>query len=193
MPLARNNGNGNGNGNGNRIKKPIPSSNNGPIKNEAIPYEYVHMVDSETGQLQPPARLRDILAEMNRKEEVLHLVSVQPEPIVKMFKLRDLYEAKRAAHAKARAARVVKKEVQMTWGVNEADFKHKVKKVRAEILKGVKVDVVFAPKSGQATPPQEEMMKRIQELLEELGDDAEEYAPRTLEKRIAVLHVQRRS
>lgn len=79
----------------------------------------------------------------------------------------------------------------MTWNVDSADLQHKLKKVRDGLEKGQRIDVVIAPKARQPVPRPEEMEARMQEIVDLIGDIGEEREARKLERRIAIIRMQR--
>ena len=79
----------------------------------------------------------------------------------------------------------------MTWGVADADLEHKLDKVREEIEKGHRVNLVIAPKSQQPIPPRPEMEERVQHILDNLKDVAKEWQERTFERRTAIIRLQK--
>ncbi len=167
----------------------------GPLRNERIAklHKSVRLVDSKTGQLGPPTPTHELIAMVKAIEEdhFLELVSENPEPLVKCIPMREEYARMKEAKQKQRASRVEMKEVQMTWNVDSADLQHKLKKVRDGLEKGQRIDVVIAPKARQPVPRPEEMEARMQEIVDLIGDIGEEREARKLERRIAIICMQR--
>ncbi|TFK85073.1 hypothetical protein K466DRAFT_601494 [Polyporus arcularius HHB13444] len=167
-------------------KKPLQKP-----RNEAIPYRFVRLVNPETGALDPPAALKEILARVDRKRQYLELVVDTPEPIVKFINVKDLYnrhKAKRVQQVLARAP--VEKEVQLTWGVDSGDLAYKLRKARSELKNGRRVLLVFAPKNGQARPAPEEQTKIVEEALRLLEDVGRERKQRDVQKDITALFLE---
>lgn len=150
------------------------------------------LVDPTTNALSPtPTRITDILEAMDHKVSFLELVSTKP-PIVKYINKLDQLHKKQAAKERKRiSARVnVLKEIQVTWGVEAGDWAHKMGKVRTELLKGRKVDIAFAPKSGKKPPTREDMMAKLNGVVEEMKDIGEEWQPMDIKKAVAVIHLR---
>jgi len=157
-----------------------------------IPYAVVRLVDPESGQLNPPVALKDILPTFNRKEQFLQLVSEHPEPIVKLFNTKDVFAKEKERRAKAIAGRrtTIQKEIQLTWAVAPGDLEHKLKKVRMELERGYRIDLVYAPKTGAPMANPREMWRRVQETVDSLADIAEEWKPRDISRSITVIYLK---
>lgn len=160
---------------------------------EKIPYRIVRVVNSETGKLDPPTRLSDILASVDLKALRVELVTEDPEPVVKIVDRRDSYEKwkeqKKAFRKGVKAGE--QKEIQVTWGVDAGDLKHKIMKARAELEKGCRVEIVIAPKRGQKLPKPNEMVARANEISSSLQDIAKEWRTRDVQKTITTMSFQR--
>ncbi|KAG6829740.1 hypothetical protein H0H87_010372 [Tephrocybe sp. NHM501043] len=161
----------------------------GPLRGQAIPHRLVRLVDPQTSKLTPLQPLSTILSSINRASHYVELVADKPEPIVKII---DRYlETTRAAEAAYRAREVarqnIQKEVQVSWSAAPADLTHKVDKVREELARGVRVDLVFSRKSGQPKITPQEMYERANEVLKGLEDVAREFKPREVRPSSGVL------
>jgi len=160
-------------------------------RNDNIDYRVVQIVDPETGRLNEPAELRDILASINRKTHFVELVNEEPNPIVKIKNKLEEYAWTRQRRAKIKAANAIQqKEVQMTWGVASGDLAHKLKKVRRELEKGNRVDLVYAPKKDQALPSPQQIEERLRETVDLLADVGKEWRPRKIQRNIAIMSFQ---
>ncbi|TDL29148.1 hypothetical protein BD410DRAFT_779477 [Rickenella mellea] len=163
-------------------------------KNEKIPYNYVSIVDNETGRIKPgpPVSLVELLRSVDLKTTIVQLVTSKPAPLVKLLDKKALAIAKKdyKERQKARPRPVEQKEIQMTWGVGVSDMEHKLKKAREELARGNRVDVVIAPKAKQPRPDVAEMNKRIQAVVDAMEDAAVEWKPRTLERGVAIIRFQ---
>ena len=159
---------------------------------DKIPYRIVRVVNSDTGKLDPPTRLTDVLASVDLKTWRVELVTEDPEPIVRVVDRRESYEKwkeqKKAFRKGVKAGE--QKEIQITWGVDAGDLKHKIMKARAELEKGCRVDIVIAPKRGQKLPKPNEMMARADEVSAMLLDIAKEWRARDVQKTITVMSFQ---
>ena len=158
-------------------------------RNEKIPFTHVHVAAKGSPGLGPAVNLKDFLATLDLKQNRVELVSPSP-PIVKVVSLSEVQAARKAARAARAAGRVTQKEVQMTWGVEVADFDHKLEKVRDELKRGHRVDVVFAPKSRHRMPPKEEVEETLAEVAARMEDIAIETRKRTIEGGIAIIHLE---
>ncbi|GLB33278.1 putative ribosome disassembly concerning protein [Lyophyllum shimeji] len=163
-----------------------------PPRDENIQHRIVQLVDPETGRLTEPTPLRTILAGLDRRTKYVELVSVTPAPIVKVFD--KLAESQRSAEAqyKARAAarKAIQKEVQLTWNAAPGDLAHKLEKMRQELERGARVDLVFARKKNQAYLPLEEMQARAQDIVDSLADVAKEWKDREVRAGMTAIFLQ---
>lgn len=152
-------------------------------RNEEIKHPVVRLVNPDTGALEPAAPLRDILARMNQKTHFLELVTKEPEPIVKLHDRKLLYDREKTKkRVQASKKPPEEKEVQLTWGVGSADMEFKLRKVRADLEDGHRVNLIFAPKKGQTLPSPAQQEKMVGEALAFLEDVGKEYKERTVHK-----------
>jgi translation initiation factor IF-3 len=147
------------------------------------------LVDPETGRLNPPVELRDILSQLDLREYSVELVSAGPTPIVKVINKRETYEKNKERKARARQ-QMEQKEIQLTWGIASQDLTHKLKKVRAVLERGGRVDLVYAPRKGQPLPTKEGMHARVEETMDILTDVGKEWKPREIKKAVTALYLQ---
>jgi translation initiation factor IF-3 len=161
------------------------------LRDRNIPYHIVQLVN-EDGRLEPPTPLSHIIASIDSKTHFVELVNEDPQPLVKIKnKTQEYIKMKEwKKRQKEVAASNIQKEIQMTWGVESGDLAHKLKKVRKELEKGNRVDLVYAPKANQVMPSPVAMENRIKETVEILSDIAKEWAPRRFEKGVAVLFLK---
>jgi len=167
----------------------------GPIKrmtDDEIPFNFVRLVDPESGSLRPLAPLAPILDSIDRKTHHVELVVDAPDPIVKIVNKREAREKYKELRKRAQAAAraQVRKEIQVTWGVAAGDLAHKLEKVRHELMGGKKVDLIFASKKGQVVPTEKEMDARLKGVLETLADVGKEYLPRQVRNTANVLYLK---
>jgi translation initiation factor IF-3 len=153
--------------------------------NDKIPFVKVHLANSETNKLGPLVSLDSLLdslkdpvgtigedgKKIKSPTHFIQLVSLDP-PVVRLVNRADAYAKKkeRAKSQKLSAKQNVTKEIQLTWGVAQGDWEHKVSKARSELKKGNRVDVVFAPKSKVKPPSHEEMLAIANKMVESLRD-----------------------
>jgi translation initiation factor IF-3 len=122
----------------------------------------------------------------------VELVSEHPQPVVKIVDTKEAArkykEQRKQAKAVARAQE--HKEIQLTWGVASGDLAHKMNKVRQELEKGRRVDLILAHKRGQVVPTKQDMGARLKEILDALSDVGKEYLPRDERNNITALHLK---
>jgi translation initiation factor IF-3 len=150
-------------------------------------------VDSETGRLNPPKPLRDILSSVDLKTHYVELVGEQPDPTVKIISKKDTFDKFKERKAKMKSTaknEIEQKEIQLTWGVASGYLAHKLKKVRQELEKGNRVNVLYARKRGQRLPSPQEMEARVQETLDLMRDVGEEWKQRDVQRAVTVIHLQ---
>lgn len=82
------------------------------------------------------------------------------------------------------------KEFQFTWSISGGDLAHKLERVKDELRKGGRVDVVLAPKRRQKAPPPEEMRSRVQEIADSLEDVGKEWKEREIDRAIATIYLK---
>ncbi|KAI0643648.1 hypothetical protein C8Q79DRAFT_914383, partial [Trametes meyenii] len=160
-------------------------------RNDEIRFSYVRLVNPETGVLDPPARLRDVLSRVDLKTQFLELVTEQPEPIVKIHDKKLLFDREKTKKLlQSNKKPPEEKEVQLTWGVGTGDLQFKLKKVRVELEDGNRVNLVFAPKKGQVLPTPAEQEKIVQEALDLLADVGKERKARTVQKQAVAVFLE---
>lgn len=159
---------------------------------EDIPHRVVQLVDAETGRLNPPSALRDLLSSIDRKTHHIELVREEPNPIVKIINKKEAFNKRKEQKARMKevARKCTQKEIQMTWGVASGDLAHKLNKVREELMKGNRVDLVYAPKKGQPLPSPIEMELRAQETVDFLADVGKEWKSREVQRTVTALYLQ---
>jgi translation initiation factor IF-3 len=159
-------------------------------KNKNIKFSHVHVVNAE-GKLDPLRPLSELLVAYPRKEFVIQQVT-EDRPIVRIIDSKTAFEKEKAIKRANKAAekQQINKEIQMTWGVAMGDLTHKISKVRAELEKNNRVDLIFAPKKRQAVPSPKERGEKAGEVLEMLKDVGQESKPRTMLKSHLTLHLE---
>ena len=171
-------------------RREMPGSNH--LRDHDIAHRIVQLVN-EDGRLGPQTPLSHILASIDSKTHFVELVSGDPTPIVKIQSKKEHYEKQKAFQRRQKevATTRVRKEIQMTWGIEPGDLAHKLGKARKEFDKGNRVDLAFAPKVKQKPPHPDVMIARLDEVLDTLSDIATEWSPRRMENGVAVLYLQR--
>ncbi|TBU27683.1 hypothetical protein BD311DRAFT_759829 [Dichomitus squalens] len=182
-----------------RSNNPLPSEEEGEKKkkplqnprNEAIRYRYVRLVNPETGALEPPTLLRNILPTLDRKTQYLELVNENPEPIVKIINTKMLYARGKAKKERQQQNRPPEeKELQLTWGVGMGDLQFKLRKAREDLLDGNRVTLIFAIKKGQKVPSPPEQQAMIEEAVRLLEDVGRERKERAVQKHMTALFLE---
>lgn len=155
-------------------------------------YRVVQLVNSETGRLGEPTPLKEILDSIDRNTEFVELVSGGPAPVVKILNKHEVYLYKKEQKSREKEGRKAnaQKEVQFTWGAAESDLAHKLERVRVELAKGSKVDIVFTARKGQKSPPRWEMQRRLTEIAEMFSDISKEWRGKEYSRIIAAVYLQ---
>jgi translation initiation factor IF-3 len=167
------------------------------LKDNFIPYEKVQVSTPEGLSFRP---LKDVIAEidsLNSLEERgkrYHAVLVvnDPDPIVKIVDFKAEYNKKKKAQerAKASAAQKVRKEVQLSWASSEADVETKLEKVKGDLEKGFKVDMVITGKGSMRRLDRDEQTQRVQQLVTRLQGIAKEWKERDFTQAAVVVYLQ---
>ncbi|PCH41553.1 hypothetical protein WOLCODRAFT_163197 [Wolfiporia cocos MD-104 SS10] len=148
-------------------------------RNHDIPFRVVRLVNPETRHLDPPASLSEVIARCEPKKEYVELVASEPEPIVKIIKSSEVFSKKMALKERQKGKGVrEEKEVQMTWGISAGDLAHKMKRVRQELEKGNRVNLVYTRKKGQVQLSPQAMEERLKATVQSLEDVGKEWKSR---------------
>ncbi|RDB17020.1 hypothetical protein Hypma_002051 [Hypsizygus marmoreus] len=172
--------------------KPAKGASKAYPRDEEIEHEVVQLVDSTTGRLTDPQPLRSILSSIDRKNFFVELVSVTPSPLVKIISKYDTINKRRQdlVRAQAVARKNVTKEVQLTWGAAAADQTHKLERVRHELERGSRVDLIFSHKKKQVLPTPVEMRERVQEVVDMFADVSKEWKDREVRGTMSAIFLQ---
>jgi len=81
------------------------------------------------------------------------------------------------------------KEIQMTWGVERGDLKHKLGKAMKELRNKNLINIILAKKKNVDPPSPAERDRLVQAILDILKDDAKERRPRTSTPVFTILHL----
>ncbi|KAJ4484401.1 hypothetical protein C8J55DRAFT_379607, partial [Lentinula edodes] len=136
--------------------------------------------------------LRDLLAKVDKEVSYVELQAAEPLAVVKIIDKKEAAARRKQAkeQQKMNAKKNVKKEFQFTWGMAIGDLEHKLDRAKAELKRGSRVDLVFAPKSGQKSPPMAQMRERMQLIADKVADVGVEWKSRELSRGIGALFVQ---
>ncbi|KAE9399122.1 hypothetical protein BT96DRAFT_920341 [Gymnopus androsaceus JB14] len=161
-------------------------------RNDNIPFSDVHLVDLENSGQLVKMSLTDLIAKIDPKESFVELQSTVPLPVVKIINRREAAERRKISKEKHKqnVKKNVKKELQFTWGMAMGDLEHKLDRAKAELKKGARVDLVFAPKSGQKPPPIAEMKERMELIAERVADVGVEWKERELRRGMGALFIK---
>lgn len=137
---------------------------------------------------------RNALDSGGRKRYHAQLIANVPSPIVKIIDSKEEFKKKKEAHerAKSNAAQKVTKEVQLTWNSSEIDIQTKLGKVKDDLQRGYKVDLVIMPKQGTRSPRFEVMKERAEEIVGQLSGIgiAKERKARYITRATSVIYLQ---
>ncbi|KAG9085232.1 hypothetical protein FRC07_013427, partial [Ceratobasidium sp. 392] len=169
------------------------------FKNDAIPYSVVRLVHPETNKLEPETRLKDLLATIDLEKNYLQLISTQGpdggKPIVKIINKYDAAQKERDQKSKKKEQKKVaagreSKEIQLSWGVEPGDLKHKLDKSIQELEKKNRVNIVFVKKKGAPMPSPEQKAAKLEAVWNAVRHVATEREPRVIHELTAVLYLQ---
>ncbi|KAK6350058.1 hypothetical protein TWF696_006307 [Orbilia brochopaga] len=179
---------------GNVIRFPA-SPNIGPqfIADDRVRYPYDEEITAhnasyidETGKLVGKFPVSQILRSYDHnKYHLIQLANADSLPdeaeghVVRLFLKETLLakiaeERESSARRKKKSPREVVKEVQIAWGIDLHDLRHRLEKVAQLLEKGNRVEIMIAKKKGQAKVPQErldEVMEIVDEFLYYNGGD----------------------
>ncbi|EAU80572.1 hypothetical protein CC1G_09969 [Coprinopsis cinerea okayama7 len=172
----------------------VPKHNPTPKKrrNEKIGLPFVQLLDTQTNTPGPMRPLQEILDSLNLEEYYVELVSETP-PVVRIVDIKEARAGTLAERQKSKRGAGQKdmhKEAQLTWSMAEADEAHKLSKVREDLEKGYRVDIVFSPKPRARAPAQMEMRFKLEEVRKKFDDVAKEWKAMSVDKRMGVLYLQ---
>lgn len=174
------------------------AENPGFFKNDAIPYPVVRLVNSETNKLEPEKKLRDILESVDLETHYVQLISTDApdggKPLVKIINKHNAAQKEREQKSKKKEQKKVasgreSKEIQLSWGVEPGDLKHKLSKCIQELEKKNRVNVVFVKKKGAPLPSKEQQVEKLQAVWEAVKHVATEREPRVIHESTAAIYL----
>ena len=185
-----------------------------PINND-IPYTYVRVVDPETRKPLPPKLLSEVVDDLATETQpkpgegppksfitqFAQLVAPPSEAtggyaLVKLVDRREAAAREKAQRTKAQASRKAteEKEIQFAWGIAAADVQHKLRKARQELGRGVRVQLVFARKSGggfeRDSGTRAKQHALVTQVLDALADVGKEWRTRDERRNMMVIYLQ---
>lgn len=159
---------------------------------KGIPYETVHVVDSETGRLGPPRPLADVLSGIDKEEFRVKLIAEQPRPVVRIITRDFARQQKKKDKLRALHARQIhaeRKQLKMTWGVDGNDLARKMSQVRGYLAKNHPVDFVLSKQKGIPLPSRDAMVWRMNDIVAALGDVSTE-SNRSIGSQLATIQLR---
>lgn len=183
--------------------------------NNDIPYTYVRVVDPETRKPLPPQRLTEVINNLatelqpkkggiSAKSSVTQYAQLVAPPseatngyaLVKLVDRREAAAREKAQRLQAQASRRAseEKEIQFAWGIGAADVQHKLRKARQELLRGVRVQLVFARKASGSIKrdpsTKAELNALVNQIVEALVDVGREWRIRDERKNMVAVYLQ---
>ncbi|QRV87203.1 translation initiation factor IF3 [Ceratobasidium sp. AG-Ba] len=169
------------------------------LKNDAIPYHIVRVVNPETNKLDPEIKLRELLAKVDLDKNYVQLISAGgpdgAKPIVKIINKQEASRKEREQKSKKKEQKKTSagretKEIQLSFTVEPGDLKHKLDKCIKELEKRNRVVVVFVKKKSAPMPSPEQKAARLQAVWEAVQHVATESQPRLVQEATAALYLQ---
>jgi translation initiation factor IF-3 len=191
------------------------SLNGAPPINNDIPYTYVRVVDPETRKPLPPKLLSEVVNNLATEAQpkpgggppkifvtqFAQLVAPPSEAtggfaLVKLVDRREAATREKAQRIKAQASRraTEEKEIQFAWGIGAADVQHKLRKARQELERRVRVQLVFARKTGggaeRDSGTKTAQIALVTQVVEALADVGKEWRARDERRNMIVVYLQ---
>jgi translation initiation factor IF-3 len=185
-----------------------------PINND-IPYTYVRVVDAETRKPLSPKLLSEVVDNLATEAQpkpgggppkifvtqFAQLVAPPSEAtggyaLVKLVDRREAATREKAQRIKAQASRraTEEKEIQFAWGIGAADVQHKLRKARQELERRVRVQLVFARKTGggaeRDSGTRAAQIELVTQVVEALADVGKEWRARDERRNMIVVYLQ---
>jgi translation initiation factor IF-3 len=162
-------------------------------KNRQINHPIVQILNSD-GKLSEPQKLTSILESVNLDTHIVRLYSSDPPTVVVASKIDEkVRKLEKRAQKKLAMERqkVVTKERQITWFTQGSDLQYKLQSIKDDLEKGnIRLDVQFLGKAGLKSPPHEEMMRRLDEVVAMFKETCNEWKRREVGKINATLFLQ---
>lgn len=174
------------------------AENPGFFKNDAIPHPVVRLVDSKTNRLGPETKLSELLKTVDLETNYVQLISTDApdggKPLVKVINKHDAAQKEREQKSKRKEQKKTasgreSKEIQLSWGVEPGDLKHKLSKCVQELEKKNRVNVVFVKKKGAPLPSREQQVEKLEAVWEAVKHVAAEREPRVIHESTAVIYL----
>lgn len=165
------------------------------IFDDKIPHSMVQLRNSETGRLEPPCQLVDLLATTNLSAHRVELIAESPQPIVRIITrdfAKQLHKSDKSRVKELKKKQGGRKQLQMTWGVAGGDLARKVSKARSYLDESHDVDIVLSKKRGVPAPPPAVMAERMDDIVRSLADSSEEIS-RSIGSQLATIHLRSRT
>ena len=153
-------------------------------KNHHIKHEIVQILNSE-GDLSEHQTLSSVLASLNLDTHVVRLVSSDPPTVIVASKIEEKIrrlEKKAGEKVVMERRKLISKERQLTWFTEGSDLLYKLQSIRDDLERGnIRLDIQILGKAGIKSPPQGEMMMRLDEVAEMFKDISNEWKKRTFD------------
>ncbi|THH29148.1 hypothetical protein EUX98_g5019 [Antrodiella citrinella] len=128
-----------------------------------------------------------------RRRYSVQLVSLSPEPIVRLVNTGEQYrkEKEKKQRAQQRAKLSGEKEIQLTWDTEGPDHQRKLDQARESLAEGMRVDLIHAPKRGtRHRMTKEDMALCAQSTLDALADVGKERREKQVGPRITAIYLE---
>lgn len=138
------------------------------LKDEEIRSNYIRIANSEH-QLEPPARLRDVLQSIERPANFILQVAPPTRdelPICRIMNRAAIREFEKTKAKAAQAAKSSNKQMELNWAINPHDLSHRLKQLTNFLDKGRRVEIVLTRKKGKRLPTVEEVKHLMNTVLE---------------------------
>ncbi|KAF9582381.1 hypothetical protein BGW38_000279 [Lunasporangiospora selenospora] len=125
-----------------------------PRRDEEIDSQWIRLITPDGNQGEK--RLSWALKSFDRTQYFLVEVSPHPKlPICKLVSKKELYEKNKSSKMAKKANETVTKELQLNWGTDPHDLRHKLSKFKGFLEKGYRIDVQINGKKGKTTTQEE--------------------------------------
>nr|GAT46159.1 predicted protein [Mycena chlorophos] len=161
-------------------------------RNEEITYPKVS-IRQRDGTLVPHF-LRTLLRDLDRVTHRIELVEHSDEEgaIVRIVDIKE--EIVREKHARGQKLvnkkKNEKKEVQFTWGAEDGDMEHKLRRVMPHLEVGAQLVIVFSVKKRTRPPRLEEQQAKVAEVIERVADFATPWREVGWQRNMAIIYLR---
>ncbi|KAI9846972.1 MAG: hypothetical protein M1837_003328 [Sclerophora amabilis] len=143
-----------------------------PPRNEEIRARTVSIV-SKDNHLMAPVTLNRVLADLDLSSQVLVQVAQKdPDtpPICKILDKKDFQQSERArTKSPPKNLQNVLKQLELNWAIDNNDLGHRLDRMQQFLEKGMKVEVILAPKRRGRQATDEEAEAVLRKIRERTG------------------------